>query len=98
LKKTCVYWGLEYQVNDDLQDVLASEASMGKPTQRDRMQRRPNLACVIGVPAAQQRLERLVRLAEKSIHDLVQLNRRWSYLNDLHREIFLAAANKSAAA
>jgi geranylgeranyl diphosphate synthase, type II len=88
LKAVCVYWGLAYQAADDLHDVLASPASSGKSTGRDRALHRPNLALAAGVPAARRRLTRLSRLAGEAVTALVHSSSRWDYLAAFHRESF----------
>ncbi len=98
LKAVCVYWGLAYQACDDLQDVLASPAELGKPTQRDRQLARPNLALLGGVAFARRRIARLTTQAERAIGRLGAAGSRWSYLHALHQALFDQARAGSAAA
>jgi geranylgeranyl pyrophosphate synthase len=90
LKAVCVYWGLAYQAADDLRDVLASPASAGKSTGRDRALQRPNLALAAGVPATRRRLVRLSRLAGEAVAALSRSSSRWDYLAAFHRDSFAA--------
>lgn len=81
LRALCVYWGQQYQIADDLQDILATSAEAGKSTQRDRGLARPNLAHAIGVPAARSRIERLHVQGRRTVDELVALGHaRWHYL------------------
>lgn len=98
LKALCVYWGLAYQACDDLRDVLASPAALGKPTQRDRQLARPNLALLGGVAFARLRIARLTTQAERALRRLDAAGPRWSYLHTLHQALFDQTAAGSAAA
>ena len=89
LKALCLYWGLAYQAVDDLSDVLASSIETGKTTGRDRALQRPNLALVLGVPAARRRLVRLASQATATITRLETLHSRWDYLIRFHRSLFI---------
>ena len=61
--------GEAYQVADDLRDVVASTAELGKPTGRDLALGRPNAVHSLGLSAALQHLEALVAAALSSIPD-----------------------------
>jgi geranylgeranyl pyrophosphate synthase len=65
------FWGLSYQIVDDLKDVLQGTAETGKTVSRDRSLDRPNIALAIGVPAAMQRLKRLIDLGDKALGRLL---------------------------
>ena len=51
--------GLAFQIQDDLLDVLADTATLGKPSQADRSRGQPTYPAVLGVPASRERIERL---------------------------------------
>lgn len=55
--------GEAYQIADDIRDVVSNEAELGKPTGRDRALGRPNAVHRLGIGAAVERLENLVRSA-----------------------------------
>jgi geranylgeranyl diphosphate synthase type II len=55
--------GEAYQIADDIRDVVGNEHELGKPTGRDQALSRPNAVHRLGVGAAVQRLEDLVRSA-----------------------------------
>jgi geranylgeranyl diphosphate synthase type II len=59
--------GEAYQVADDLRDVAADAAELGKPTGKDATLGRPNAAAMLGIDEAIRRLERLVQEAIASI-------------------------------
>jgi geranylgeranyl diphosphate synthase type II len=59
--------GEAYQVVDDIRDVAADPAVVGKPVGRDAALGRPNAAMQLGLPGAMDRLERLVTEAIGSI-------------------------------
>lgn len=94
LKALCVYWGLAYQVTDDLSDVIESTGESGKTSNRDDSLRRPNLALALGVEAAQRRLAQLLRQAGRTLVRLEAHHERWRYLGEFHRTVLAAAAGK----
>src|SRR5450631_309112 len=49
LDRIAMYWGLSYQILDDLKDVLQSAAETGKTGARDVSLDRPNIALAIGI-------------------------------------------------
>lgn len=88
LKALCVYWGLQFQIADDLRDVLCTSAQEGKTTGRDRLLARPNFALAAGVDAARARLERLARQSARALDTLAaDGSGRWSYLQAFHAAI-----------
>jgi geranylgeranyl diphosphate synthase, type II len=61
--------GEAYQIADDIRDVVAEPAEIGKPTGRDLALGRPNAVLRLGMAAAVERLERLVEAAVENIPD-----------------------------
>ena len=59
--------GEAYQIADDIRDVFSSELELGKPTGRDQLLGRPNAVHRLGIGAAVERLEDLVRSAIDAI-------------------------------
>jgi geranylgeranyl diphosphate synthase, type II len=59
--------GEAYQVVDDIRDVAADPAELGKPTGRDGVLGRPNAARQLGMAGALERLDELVAGAVDSI-------------------------------
>lgn len=59
--------GEAYQIADDIRDVVSSEDELGKPTGRDQVLGRPNAVHRLGIAAAVERLEDLVRSAIDAI-------------------------------
>jgi geranylgeranyl pyrophosphate synthase len=87
LRALCLYWGLGYQVADDLNDVLANSIDTGKTSGRDQMLNRPNLALAIGVPAARLQLAHLFVLSVRALKQLTGTD-RWNYLGEFQRSHF----------
>lgn len=83
LKALCVYWGLAYQIADDLSDAAGAQ---------DRA--RPNLAAVIGVGAARARLARLLRLADGTLRRLTRAHPRWDYLAEFQARLLPAGETR----
>jgi geranylgeranyl diphosphate synthase type II len=90
LERIAEFWGLSYQILDDLKDVLQSSAETGKTVSRDVELGRPNIALAIGIPGALQRLARLTRLGDKALRRLSISRPAVSFLQglqgDLHDE------------
>lgn len=91
LRALCLYWGLAFQLVDDLRDVLSSSTVEGKTTGRDRALGRPNLALALGVGPARARLARLVGLARQTLARLAPAGQgRWSCLATFQAEVLAA--------
>jgi len=71
LDRIAVFWGLSYQIVDDLKDVLQGSGETGKTTSRDLSLDRPNVALLVGVHAALERLDRLLRLGDRALDRLL---------------------------
>lgn len=67
LSKLSVFWGLAYQVVDDLKDVLAAAKEVGKTTHRDDVLGRPNLALSEGPLRTSKLLARLALLGDATL-------------------------------
>jgi len=86
LKRLAVFWGLSYQMLDDLKDLMVSPQSSGKTGQRDALLNRPNLALVVGAKATLSRLRRLVELGNDALEQLLKDSGQWDFLVELrHR-------------
>jgi len=55
--------GLAFQIQDDLLDVLGDVSTLGKATGADQARAKPTHPAVIGIPASQERVQRLHRQA-----------------------------------
>ncbi len=75
-----VYWGLSYQILDDLKDVCDVRESTGKTIQRDAALGRPNIALVEGAFHCIKRVSRLLRMSDAVIGDLIQSNSQIRFL------------------
>jgi geranylgeranyl pyrophosphate synthase len=83
LERISMYWGLSYQMVDDLKDVLDSPTNAGKTVARDALLDHPNIAAATGIPAAVDRLMRCIRLGDRALGLLVQLRPAMSFLERL---------------
>lgn len=87
LERIAVCWGLGYQAIDDLKDVLQSASETGKTTARDELLDRPNIASAIGVCAAVERLQRLLRVGDLTLHRLLVHRPALSFLSKLRGDL-----------
>lgn len=82
-----IFWGLSYQIVDDLKDVLQSSAQSGKTADRDLMLDRPNIVAVIGVRSAIQRLTRLIDIGDRVLRRLLASRPELDFLERLRGEL-----------
>jgi geranylgeranyl diphosphate synthase, type II len=87
LERLALFWGLSYQIVDDLKDVLQSSADAGKTVSRDLSLDRPNVALVIGIGGAVERLTRLIGLGDRMLRRLVAVRPGVSFLEILRAEL-----------
>lgn len=83
LERLAVFWGLSYQMLDDIKDVLHSDDSYGKTGARDAQLYRPNLALSIGVEECLDRIDRLMALDAKIVARLTRRNEQLGFLRDV---------------
>ncbi len=90
LERIALYWGLSYQIADDLKDILQDPSESGKTGSRDRSLDRPNIALVVGIDRAVERLNRFITLGDRSLTRLLTLRPGVDCLqklrDDLHAE------------
>jgi geranylgeranyl diphosphate synthase type II len=87
LERIAVCWGLGYQTIDDLKDVLQSANETGKTAARDELLDRPNIASAIGICGAVERLERLMRIGDLTLHRLLIHRPALSFLSKLRSDL-----------
>ena len=87
LERIAVCWGLGYQAIDDLKDVLQNASETGKTVARDELLDRPNIASAIGVCAAVERLQRLLRVGDLTLHRLLVHRPALSFLSKLRGDL-----------
>ena len=80
-------WGLGYQIVDDLKDVLQGSGEAGKTAARDILLDRPNVAAAIGIAGAVERLQRLMRLGDRTLDRLLVKRPALSFLGKLRRDL-----------
>jgi geranylgeranyl pyrophosphate synthase len=87
IERISVFWGLGYQIVDDLKDVLQSAAQTGKTPSRDEVLNRPNIAAVIGISGAVERLSRLINLGDRVLRHLLAVRPELEFLERLRNEL-----------
>jgi geranylgeranyl pyrophosphate synthase len=87
IERISVFWGLAYQIVDDLKDVLQCEGQTGKTSTRDALLGRPNIVSAIGVRGAVQRLTRFIDLGDKVLRGLLASRPELEFLERLRGEL-----------
>ena len=87
LERIALFWGLSYQIVDDLKDVLQDADESGKTPSRDLALGRPNLVLTLGIERAAERLQRLIHLGDRTLSRLVVLRPGVSFLRKLRGEL-----------
>ncbi|MGB6728959.1 MAG: polyprenyl synthetase family protein [Terracidiphilus sp.] len=87
IERISIFWGLGYQILDDLKDVLQVSAQTGKTPARDALMGRPNIAVAIGIRGAVQRLTRLIDLGDRAMRSLLVLRPELDFLKRLRGEL-----------
>ncbi len=87
LERLAAYWGLAYQVLDDLKDVLQDAKETGKTPARDVLLDRPNSAAVLGVPIALHRAGRLIRAGDRTLRHLLDARPALDFLESLRARL-----------
>jgi len=87
LEHIALFWGLSYQIADDLKDVLQSSHDTGKTAARDGLLNRPNTALALGIEATIARLQRLIGLGDRTLKQLAAKRPAVSFLGDLRRSL-----------
>lgn len=87
LNRVALFWGLSYQITDDLKDVLQSSSESGKTTSRDQSLGRPNIALILGISAAVERLERFIAMGDSIVRKLVALKPSLCFLEVVRGEL-----------
>ena len=87
LERIALCWGLGYQIIDDLKDLLQSATETGKTAARDELLDRPNIASAIGICGAVERLERLMRIGDRTLRRLLIRRPALSFLSKLRSDL-----------
>lgn len=91
LERIALFWGLSYQVADDLKDVLQSSSESGKTSSRDLSLGHPNTAIDLGVEGATERLTRLISLGDRMLDRLLVTRPSVDFLKKLRDELGVEA-------
>ena len=83
LERIALYWGLAYQMVDDLKDVLGNDVQAGKTVARDLLLDRPNAAAVMGVHGAGELLMRFIHIGDRALASLLKLRVEMTFLEKL---------------
>jgi geranylgeranyl pyrophosphate synthase len=87
MERIALYWGLGYQIVDDLKDVLDSVSQARKTTARDILLDRPNAASAMGIPGAVERLTRFIHLGDRALQQLLRSRQGLSFLGKLRSDL-----------
>ncbi len=87
LERLALFWGLSYQILDDLKDLRQGARASGKTPSRDLALGRPNLALTLGIERASERLVRLIRLGDRTLDRLVAVRPHVAFLRILRTEL-----------
>jgi geranylgeranyl pyrophosphate synthase len=87
LNRLSVFWGLAYQIMDDLKDVLKSTSEAKKTTQRDALLGRPNLAIAEGPAKTSALLSRLIWLGESTLERAAADSPLFEMLREFQRKV-----------
>jgi len=83
LERLSTYWGLAYQVSDDLKDVCSLAQKTGKTVRQDEEKGRPNIAVCDGVSKAVRRMNHYVSRGDAVLARLVEVNPAWQFLSTM---------------
>ena len=83
LERLAVFWGLSYQILDDLKDVYQKPDQTGKTADRDARLNRPNVALDLGAKNSLLRVERLMRLGDRVLTRLKRRQPSLSFMEEL---------------
>ena len=81
LERLSIYWGLAYQVSDDLKDVCSLAQKTGKTVRQDEEKGRPNIAVCDGVASAVRRMTHYVSRGDAVLQRLVAKDPAWQFLS-----------------
>jgi geranylgeranyl pyrophosphate synthase len=87
LERIALYWGLAYQMTDDLKDMPGSKAKSGKTVARDLLLGRPNAASAMGISDAIKRLSRFIHIGDRTLARLLQARLGLEFLRNLRSSL-----------
>jgi len=87
IERIALFWGLSYQIVDDLKDVLQNAEQTGKTPARDALLDRPNIAVALGVEGAVERLVQLIRMGDSTLRKMLATRPALEFLSRLRTEL-----------
>lgn len=87
IERISLFWGLGYQMVDDLKDLLQTAEQTGKTPARDALLGHPNIAAVMGIRNAVQRLTRLIALGDRVLRRLIGFRPELDFLVTLRDQL-----------
>ena len=78
---------MSYQIADDLKDVLQSSSESGKTSSRDQSLGRPNIALILGVSGAVERLQRFIAMGDRMVSRLIAIKPGLRFLEAVRAEL-----------
>jgi geranylgeranyl pyrophosphate synthase len=93
LERLATFWGLSYQIIDDLKDIFSNSELTDKTAGRDELLNRPNDALKAGVQPAFQRLKRLLRLGDSTLNRLSSGQPTFAFLLQLRSRFAVELAS-----
>jgi geranylgeranyl diphosphate synthase type II len=85
LERLATYWGLAYQVSDDLKDEYLSSQMVGKTVKQDALKGRPNIAVAEGYACAARRMKHYIAKGDEVLSRLVAKRSEWIFLSTLRK-------------
>ena len=89
LERLAAFWGLSYQILDDLNDVFQQSSQAAKTTARDEPLNRPNMVLSFGPGESLRRLERLLALGDQVLARLMARIPSLDFLEELRARFHL---------
>ncbi len=93
LQNLSTYWGLNYQILDDLSDYISDQEQTVVNTDINNSEERPNIVLTVGYEKSIDEMERLKILTESAIASLVKTRKRWESLDRFQNELNAKAAS-----
>jgi geranylgeranyl pyrophosphate synthase len=87
LRRLAVYWGLAYQILDDLKDLFLPSSEIGKTASRDALLSRPNAALAGGLARTGRLVARLTERSARVVGAFTARSPGWAFLADVQSRL-----------